>query len=329
MLGPVSLRTLALGLALTGAAGTAARAQPPAPAQKPGAASPDAPAAPAKPDFEAARRHYQAAEEAFARGDHATAAREYGIAYDITRDPVMFFKIGQSFDKAGDCRSARVYYGRYVKEGNPSPDHRARAEALGEACVSKPGAEAATRKAARPPAPAPTAPAPTGPTTRATTTPGGPAAEPAPASPPAPSAAVTTEPDAAASPPIEAQASWQRTAAWTSVGVALALGTTAAVLGLSAASREEDIRNLIEFRDFEGEPTVYTGPARDRYADLVQEGKRLETLSIVAMAATGAAAASAAIFFVLDARAGDDDPGTGLTPTVGAGQAGLGWTGQF
>ncbi len=323
MLGPApSLRTLALGLALTGAAGTAARAQPPEPAARPGAAPPQAPAAPAKPDFEAARRHYQAAEEAFARGDHATAAREYATAYDITRDPVMFFKIGQAYDKAGDCRSARVYYGRYVKEGNPSPDHRARAEALGEACVSKPGAEAATRKAARPPAPTAPVPEPTAP---ATTTPG-PAVEPT--APPAPAAAVATEP-AAASPPLEVETSWQRTAAWTSVGVALALATPAAVLGLSAASREEDVRNLIDFRDFEGEPTVYTGPARDRYVDLVKEGKRLETLSIVALAATGAAAASAALFFVLDARAGDEDPGTGLTPTVGAGQAGLGWAGRF
>jgi hypothetical protein len=303
------LRTLALGLALTGAAGGTALSQPAPTPAKPA----PAPAAPARPDFEAARRHYQAAEEAGRAGDHATAAREYNTAYEITRDPVLFFKIGQAHDKAGDCDAARSYYGRFLKEGSPTPEQRARTEALGEACVSRPRPEAAEPPAAEPPAPEPVQPAPVQPTR-----------------PPPPSPVVAAAAERRAAMPLLEETSWQRTAAWTSVGITLALGTTAAVLGLSAASREEDVQNLIAFRDPEGDPAIFTGATRDRYNDLVSEGKRLETLSIVALAATGAAAAASVVFFLLDARAGDDEaPALGLAPIVGDDQAGLGWTGRF
>ena len=89
---------------------------------------------PGQPDFAAAKQHYQAAEEAAAKGDHTTAAREYGIAYDITKDPVLFYKIGQSYHRAGDCTSANVYYGRYLKEGNPSEEFKKKTEEAMKAC---------------------------------------------------------------------------------------------------------------------------------------------------------------------------------------------------
>lgn len=128
----------------------------------------------------------------------------------------------------------------------------------------------------------------------------------------------------------EDEPSWQRTAAWSSVGIAIALATTGAVLGLSAASREEDVDNLIEFRDAEGQPAVYTGATRARYNDLISEGDRLESLAVVAFAASGAAAAAAALFFVLDARAShDDDDRTGLRATAAPDGVGLSWGGRF
>ena len=124
--------------------------------------------------------------------------------------------------------------------------------------------------------------------------------------------------------------SWQRTAAWSSVGIAVALATTGAVLGLSAASREEDVDNLIEFRDAEGQPAIYTGATRERYNDLISEGDRLESLAVVAFAASGVAAASAALFFFLDARADrDGEAGTAVRPTAGPGGVGLSWGGRF
>lgn len=129
----------------------------------------------------------------------------------------------------------------------------------------------------------------------------------------------------------EEEPSWQRTAAWSSVGIAVALLTTGAVLGLSAASREEDVDNLIEFRDAEGQPAIYTGATRERYRDLISEGDRLESLAVVAFAASGVAVASAALFFVLDARAATDraDEGSALRPTAGPSGVGLSWGGRF
>jgi hypothetical protein len=336
-------------------------------------------AAAAPPDYEAAKRHYQAAEKAAAEGKFKLAAREYGIAYDITKDPVLFFKIGHSYDRADDCTTAKVYYLRYLKEGKPAPEYRRRTEALIQACKNRgrrsssdpapadtPGSgtpasdtpsdvpvSGASRIAPSPTAPPtppvppasatpppsaapepgtpsapPPSPAPTAPAPRATTT----APRPAPDAP----AAAPGQPDGASltgAPPdvVEEPPSWQRTAAWTSVGMTFALGTTAAVLALSAGSREEDIQNLIEFRDAEGRPATYTGATSDRYRDLVDEGDRLDKLSVVALAATGVAAAASAVFFVLDGmRAGDEDArATGLAPSVSSEGAGLSWTGSF
>ncbi|HKE19427.1 MAG TPA: hypothetical protein VKB80_31335 [Kofleriaceae bacterium] len=336
----------------------------------------------AAPDYEAARRHYQAAEKAAAEGKHSLAAHEYGMAYEITKDPVLFFKIGVSYDRAGDCTSAKVYYLRYLKEGKPAPEFRKRTEALIAACKNRPNGghgksadaasgppsssdsppgepsaiSSASRRSAPGPAPtspAPTSPAPTasGPTPPTLTPPTLPPPTPAPtaapptdatraatrATPPPPDRAATRPPadDSLTGAPRfvdEEPPSWQRTAAWTSVGITIALGTTAAVLGLSAASREEDVHNLIDFRDPEGRPAIYTGPTRDRYRDLTDEGDRLEKLSVAALAATGAAAAASAVFFVLDGmRAGGEERerASVLAPVAAPGGAGLSWNGSF
>lgn len=264
---------------------------------------------PGQPDFAAAKQHYQAAEDASAKGDHATAAREYGVAYDITKDPVLFFKIGQSYDRAGDCASAQVYYGRYLKEGNPSEEFKTRTEEAMRVCGQ-----------ARPPE----AEQPDGTST------GGGKQETGNRKPETAPVADREAVGAVVAPRSleEEEPSWQRTAAWSSVGIAIALVTTGAVLGLSAASREEDVDNLIEFRDAEGQPATYTGATRDRYKDLISEGDRLESLAVVAFAASGVAAASAALFFVLDARAARRDE-TALRPTAGPAGVGLSWGGRF
>ena len=267
---------------------------------------------PGQPDFAAAKQHYQAAEEATAKGEHATAAREYGIAYDITKDPVLFFKIGQSYERAGDCTSANVYYGRYLKEGNPSDEFKKKTEEAMKVCGQ-----------AKPPESPENRTQDTGNRTQDT----GHGAAGAVTADREPVGTVTAVPKSL----DDEEPSWQRTAAWSSVGIAVALLTTGAVLGLSAASREEDVDNLIEFRDAEGQPAIYTGATRERYNDLISEGDRLESLAVVAFAASGVAAASAALFFVLDARASANraEEGTALRPTAGPSGVGLSWGGRF
>ncbi len=263
---------------------------------------------PGQPDFAAAKQHYQAAEDASAKGDHATAAREYGIAYEITKDPVLFYKIGQSYDRAGDCTSASVYYGRYLKEGNPSEEFKAKTEEALKACGQKPPPPSNTETGDRRQA--------TGDRRQAT----------APADQESVGAVKAAPPSL-----VDEAPSWQRTAAWSSVGIAIALATTGAVLGLSAASREEDVDNLIEFRDAEGQPATFTGATRERYNDLISEGDRLESLAVVAFAASGAAAAAAALFFVLDARAEHDaeDGRAAVRATAGPDGVGVTWGGRF
>jgi hypothetical protein len=260
-----------------------------------------------QPDFAAAKQHYQAAEEASGKGDHATAAREYGIAYEITKDPVLFYKIGQSYDKAGDCTSASAYYGRYLKEGNPSEEFKQKTEAAMKRCGQTPEPEKGTSTGDRKPE------AGTG----------------------KPEMAPDQEAVGAVKAPprslVEEEPSWQRTAAWSSVGIAIAFATTGAVLGLSAASREEDVDNLIEFRDAEGQPATYTGATRERYRDLISEGDRLESLAVVAFAASGAAAAAAALFFILDhnATSSAEDSRAAVRATAGPDGVGLSWGGRF
>ena len=276
------------------------------------AQTPPAQPAPATPDFAAAKQHYQAAEEASGKGDHATAAREYGIAYGITKDPVLFYKIGQSYHRAGDCTSANVYYGRSLKEGNPSEDFKKKTEEAMKTCG----------QAKQPETPENRTPG-TGNREQGT----GNAGATTPATDPEAVGAPTAGPPKSLE---DEEPSWQRTAAWSSVGIAIALLTTGAVLGLSAASREEDVGNLIDFRDADGQPATYTGATRERYNDLLAEGDRLESLAVVALAASGVAAASAALFFVLDARAAQgDEASTALRPSAGPDGVGLSWGGRF
>jgi hypothetical protein len=117
---------------------------------------------------------------------------------------------------------------------------------------------------------------------------------------------------------------WQRSGAWVSIGVAVAFATTGAVLGLSATSRAEDIDNLIAFRDAMGQPLEFSSTTRTRYEELIEEGERLSTYSQLAFAAAGAATATAAVLFFLDARA---ESSASIVPVAGAHSLGVaaGW----
>lgn len=261
------------------------------------------------PDYDAAKQHYQAAEAAMNKGEFATAAREYGIAYDITRDAVLFFKIGSAFKRAGDCKSAVVYFKRYLAEASPDPAFRAKATDEIAGCGDDPAATT-------PPTVEPATP---------------PAQEPVDASGDpavAPATSLTGAPLGMTPPSYyEQRSSWQRTAAWTSVGLSLAFVTAGGVLGLSATSRQEDVENLTEFRDPQGDPARFQGTTRERYEDLVEEGEDLEKLSIIAFSAAGATAALAIVFFIVDATSDGRADEVTVTPTAGPEGLGLaaGW----
>src|SRR2546423_15528563 len=56
-------------------------------------------------------------------GRYADAAKDYGAVYEITHDPVLFYKIAVANQKAGRCDVANAYYARYLKEAHPSLDY--------------------------------------------------------------------------------------------------------------------------------------------------------------------------------------------------------------
>ncbi|HRC58480.1 MAG TPA: hypothetical protein PKU97_21310, partial [Kofleriaceae bacterium] len=74
----------------------------------------------ANPDLADAAASYRGAEKAMAERRYDDAAREYGAAYEVSKDPVLFFKIGSALDKADKCAVAITYYRRYLREAKPS-----------------------------------------------------------------------------------------------------------------------------------------------------------------------------------------------------------------
>jgi hypothetical protein len=81
--------------------------------------------------------------------------------------------------------------------------------------------------------------------------------------------------------------------------------TAGTVLALSAKSREDDLRNLTDFRDSQGRPPIFGGSTRERYQDLVSEGKALQFAAIASFVAAGACAGAAAVLFLYEARRAD------------------------
>src|SRR6185295_2033456 len=88
----------------------------------------------ADPDYARAATLYKQAETEMAAGQYSDAASDYAEAYDITKDPVLFFKIASADDKAGRCDLALTYYRRYLNEGNPNEEYKATTEDRIKAC---------------------------------------------------------------------------------------------------------------------------------------------------------------------------------------------------
>jgi tetratricopeptide (TPR) repeat protein len=73
-------------------------------------------------DFEAAGKHFAAAQEAFGARKFKSAAGEFESAYAISKDPVLLFNIGESYEKAGDGPKAVASYKQYLKDQPAAAD---------------------------------------------------------------------------------------------------------------------------------------------------------------------------------------------------------------
>ncbi|HET6613370.1 MAG TPA: hypothetical protein VFG83_15340, partial [Kofleriaceae bacterium] len=97
-----------------------------------------------KPDYKAAKQHYIAAEKAGKAGHWKVAASEFQIAYDLTGDPVLFYKIADANDRAGNCDAMIRYFRRYLQEAAPTTLLRKHVKQRIEACGGDPDAAPAT-----------------------------------------------------------------------------------------------------------------------------------------------------------------------------------------
>lgn len=221
-------------------------------------------------DMERAKQLYNQANTEMANGKYADAARDYGDAYSLTKDPVLFFKIAGANEKAGRCDIAIIYYSRFVKEASPKPEHAQLAKERIKAC----GGTVPDTSGTPPPKPVP-APVPTPTPT--------PAPEPAPA-------------PATAPPPHHVKISGGgHDGAWLLVGGSLAFITAGAVLAYSANSSEQDLKDL--YAGVNNVPPTYDSKTAARYHDLIDEGHRYEYLSWASFGIAGACAIGAAIWF--------------------------------
>lgn len=270
------------------------------------AASPAA-AQPA-PDLARARDLYKAAEAEMAAGRYADAASDYGAVYDITRDPVVFYKIGSANEQAGRCDVALVYYARYLKEARPSEKFAAQTAERITACGGGPPAAATATGPGAASAPTAAASAPTA------------------AAPPGPAAIVDTAPAPAAAPvgPPPTRPGHHK-AAWLCVSGAVAFVTLGAVFAYSAHAAENDVADL--YVGFDGKPPAYDDHTRGQYEALQRDGRRYEVLSWMSFGVAGVAAVAAASLFYGDRH--ERAPRTVIAPTIAPGGGGVAATIRF
>lgn len=255
-----------------------------------------------------AKALYRDAETALAAGRTSEAIRDYGAAYELTRDPVLFFKLGRAHEQAGACELAVSYYERYLREARPSEAFaeltRTRIRGCGGSAAppSSPGEPGQPGATAPPSPPGATTPPPT---PGATTPPPGDVAVPPPAPPP-------DDPTTSLGPVAPPRAPGGRDrAAWLLVSGSVAFVTLGAVFAYAASSAESDVADL--YVGFAGRPPIFDDRTRATYEDLVSEGERYERLSWISFGLAGATTLGAALLFWRSAR---HEGGVQLAPTV-------------
>jgi hypothetical protein len=302
------------------------------------------------PDLARARELYRSAEAAMTDGRYDDAARDYGAAYELSSDPALFYKIGRAKERAGKCDVARAYYTRYLREGKPTEQFTALTRERIAACGGDPAGSASgagtgsatdtasgSGSASPGPAGASEGSAASGTTagSAASSAPGasggsaGSAA--APAGPPTPEASATAPPAGAASAEPAAGSGSAAAAlipptrekvAYLLGGGALALVTLGGVLAYAASSSENDVRDL--YAGFAGQPPPFDAQTKQRYDDLVNEGRRYQHLAWAAFGLAGAAAVGVAVLFTVGHG---DEPAPprvpAVTPVVGPRGAGV------
>jgi len=251
----------------------------------------------ADPDYARAATLYKQAETEMAAGQYSDAAADYAEAYDITKDPVLFFKIASADDKAGRCDLALTYYRRYLNEGNPNEEYKATTEDRIKACeAGQPATDSMVQEPDTNPDQGTAAKVDTGSTL-----------------PP-------EKPSLAGSHPGK-----RRGLAWITLGVGIAFGTVGVVSALSAEASEKDLNDLFDIR-VTGRPVEFTAETQQRYDDLIAQGKRYQKVSWVAFGAAGVAFATATVLFLTSHNGAESPPPVSIVVTGDGATVGGGFT---
>jgi hypothetical protein len=236
----------------------------------------------AQPDVEKAKELYQAAELAMKENRFVDAARDYGAAYEASKEPAVCYKIASARARAGRCDTAVIYYRRYLREGKPSEQHaqltRERITACGGDTTGDTGSGSAGSADVGSGSAAP-----------------GSAGSQGSADAGSAIAPVDAGSGSAVAPTAIAP---RHRVAWLLVGGSIATITLGAVLAYSADAAERDVSDL--YVGLGGVPPQYTPQTQKRFDDLVAEGKRYEKLSWAAFGIAGALAVGATIRFLTD-----------------------------
>jgi hypothetical protein len=304
-----------------------------------------------KPDFARAKQLYDAASSELDKGAFTDAVRDFGAAYDITKDPVVFYKIGVANEKAGKCDVALVYYARYVREAKPAQhfiditkehvaacggDWRSLEAKPADKPVDKPdtlaGMDTGSGSASTP------AKVPNSETGLGTLSATGPVTNPTindagSANVGSGSGSADTTADAGSGSDVGVGSAAPITAhrhgrdlPWLMVGGALAFVTAGAVLAYSASSSEQDIRDL--YVGLDNMAPVFDAKTQQRYQELLDEGHRYQYLAWGSFAIATGFAAAATIFFVRD-HDEQEQQRVFVTPTASPTGAGVSATIRF
>lgn len=258
--------------------------------------------APQAPDLAHAKDLYKSAEAAVKEGRFVDAARDYGGAYEITRDPVLFFKIGSANERAGKCDLALIYYGRYLREARPSESFATITREHIVACGGDPNVDAAQGSAAA-----------SGPGSAEPVATGSGSAE---------GSAVDAGGAAGSGSAATVVVHAPNRGAWILVASSIALVTVGGVLAYAARSAESDVEDL--YVGFGGQPPSFDARTQKQYEDLVSEGNRYEKLSWASFGLAGASAIGAAILFYR--HTGETvQVAPAVTPTSGSVSATIRW----
>jgi hypothetical protein len=282
-----------------------------------GPSSPRAQPAPVSPEaIQRARELYKNGEVAMKDGRFSDALYDYGAAYELTKDPVLFFKMASAHEKMGKCETAVIYYRRYLAEGKPQSQHVTLTNQRIAACT-KPGTETGSGSGGG-----------SGSGSAVPTTGSGSGSD-VPTTGSGSEDEEEDEPEfgegSAEAPPPEPVKVSHRTA-WLLVGGSLTFATLGAVLAYSAEAAESDIDDL--YVGLDGQPPVFDDKTAKRYQELLDEGNRYEKLSWVSFGLAGAFAIGAGVKFALDHRKGESSAVT-IVPTATPHSAGITATLRF